>query len=181
MEEMIPFQLPLVEHVVLGHKGELLAKMAEILDGCKEAGSLAHRDITQGLSWRGAERLELNGEQALRVYVVKMMTGLSYRELAFTIEDSRTLKAFCRFGIGDTVPGKSVLARSIKCIGPTTLEAVHHALLRLASEEKVEDGRMLRADCTVTETNIHRPTDSSVLADGVRVLCRCTWPKCTLA
>ena len=33
-------------------------------------------------------------------------------------------------------------------------------------------GRRLRVDTTVVETNIHYPTDSTLLADGVRVLTR---------
>jgi len=36
----------------------------------------------------------------------------------------------------------------------------------------VESGSKVRVDCTVTETNIHEPTDSSLLWDCVRVLSR---------
>jgi hypothetical protein len=39
-------------------------------------------------------------------------------------------------------------------------------------EKKVARGRKLRVDTTVVETNIHYPTDSSLLGDGVRVLTR---------
>ena len=44
--------------------------------------------------------------------------------------------------------------------------------MEIALEKKVASGRKLRVDTTVVETNIHYPTDSSLLGDGVRVLIR---------
>lgn len=37
---------------------------------------------------------------------------------------------------------------------------------------KVTRGRKLRVDSTVVETNVHHPTDSRLLGDGVRVISR---------
>src|SRR5262249_60066356 len=42
----------------------------------------------------------------------------------------------------------------------------------IARNEKVVEGRKMRVDTTVTETNIHYPIDSSLLGDGVRILTR---------
>src|SRR5438552_3856384 len=52
--------------------------------------------------------------------------------------------------------------------------ALPSAALRIvyARERKVEDGRWMRTDTTVVESNIHHPLDSSLLFDGVRVLTR---------
>jgi transposase, IS5 family len=44
--------------------------------------------------------------------------------------------------------------------------------VELARSLKVTRGRKLRVDSTVVETNIHPPTDSALLSDGVRVLSR---------
>jgi IS5 family transposase len=59
-----------------------------------------------------------------------------------------------------------------QALGPEVVEAVHKRLVGIASEKKVVRGRKLRVDTTVVETNIHYPTDSSLLGDGVRVLTR---------
>ena len=45
-------------------------------------------------------------------------------------------------------------------------------LLGYAKEEKIEKGRKVRIDCTCVESNIHQPTDSTLLWDAVRVLTR---------
>ena len=57
-------------------------------------------------------------------------------------------------------------------IQPKTLRLFNRRLSTLACELKLTRGRKLRTDGTVVETNIHHPTDSSLLADGVRVLSR---------
>jgi len=42
----------------------------------------------------------------------------------------------------------------------------------IAQEHKIVQGRRMRVDTTVVETNIHYPTDASLLGDGVRVFTR---------
>lgn len=70
------------------------------------------------------------------------------------------------------MPAKSTLAENVKKVRAETLEAVNRVLLKRATREKVESGRTVRIDSTVTETNIHEPSDSSLLWDCVRVLTR---------
>jgi IS5 family transposase len=57
-------------------------------------------------------------------------------------------------------------------IQPTTLSAFNERVLALAVANKLTRGRKLRMDAMVVETDIHYPTDSSLLADGVRLLGR---------
>jgi IS5 family transposase len=102
------------------------------------------------------------------------MNGFSCEELAFHLADSRSYRAFCRLGIGDGAPSKSALQRDIKKLRPETLEKINRALVELAVSKRIEHGRKVRVDCTVVESNIHEPTDSSLLNDCVRVLCRLT-------
>jgi IS5 family transposase len=45
-------------------------------------------------------------------------------------------------------------------------------VVQIALARKVVQGRRMRIDTTVVESNIHYPTDSSLLGDGVRVLTR---------
>ena len=96
----------------------------------------------------------------------------TYEQLAFHISDSRALRRFCRIGIADKGFGKSALNANIKRISPHTWECISQDLLDHAKEENIEKGRKARIDCTVVETNIHKPFDSVQLFDSVRVLTR---------
>jgi len=116
----------------------------------------------------------MTAEQVFKVMLVKQMNGFSYETLRFHLADSRTYRWFCGFGIGDEIPSESTLQRDVKKVRPETLEAINRVILGAAADEGIEKGRKVRVDCTVTESNIHRPTDSSLLWDSVRVLCRLT-------
>lgn len=85
--------------------------------------------------------------------------------------DSLVLRWFCRIYF-QAVPDFSTLQRWAQTIHPETLHALNDRVVDLARRAKVTTGRRLRIDGTVVETTIHHPTDSSLLADGVRVLSR---------
>src|SRR5690606_5800008 len=104
--------------------------------------------------------------------IAKQMNGWSYRELSFHLADSTTYRAFCGLGLCDEAPTHSTLQRNIKAITDDTWRAINGALLQFAKAQGVEDGRKIRIDGTVTATNVHAPTDSSLLNDAVRVLTR---------
>jgi IS5 family transposase len=56
--------------------------------------------------------------------------------------------------------------------GPEVIKQIHERTVTIAQNKGVTQGRRMRLDTTVVETNIHYPTDSSLLGDGVRVLTR---------
>ena len=72
------------------------------------------------------------------------------------------------------MPSDTTLQRDVKKLRYETIEAINRIVLGVAADEGIENGRKVRVDCTVTESNIHRPTDSSLLWDCVRVLCPVT-------
>ena len=74
--------------------------------------------------------------------------------------------------MGAPAPSKSALQRNIKRLRAETLEALNRVVLGQAAVLDVEPGRKVRVDTTVTKTNIHPPTDSSLLWDCIRVLTR---------
>jgi IS5 family transposase len=117
-------------------------------------------------------RGNLAADQVFRALHIKQSNGFSYEELAFHLADSKTYRAFLGLGFTDKVPKSSALQRDIKKIRFETLEQIHVLILEKAKDENIEKGRKARIDCTVVETNIHRPTDSSLLHDCVRVLAR---------
>jgi IS5 family transposase len=114
----------------------------------------------------------LAAEQLLRVAVLKQMTGFSYEQLAFHLADSNTYRTFCRLGFDRKPPSKSALQKNVKRVRATTWQAIHQLVARRAQQLGVETGNKVRTDCTVVESNIHHPTDSSLLWDSVRVLTR---------
>jgi IS5 family transposase len=73
---------------------------------------------------------------------------------------------------GGKVPDDKTVSRLARQLGPDVIEKLHERVVQIAIENKVASGRKLRVDTTVVETDIHYPTDSSLLGDGVRVLTR---------
>ena len=110
-------------------------------------------------------------EVTLRLLVVKRLYNWSYEKTVWHVRDSLVLRLFCRVYF-ETVPDDKTLLRWANLIAPATLAALNARVTKIATELKVTRGRKLRTDGTVVETNIHYPTDSSLLADGVRVLSR---------
>ncbi len=148
-----------------------LSVISDILDGMSEVLGRVVADIACGRRTdRG--RGGMTAEQVLRVLVIKQMHGFSYDELAFQLATNTCYRAFCRLGDFDRAPKRSTLQCNLKRLSPDTVELVHLAILRKASEDRVEDGDKVRIDCTNVETDIHEPTDSTLLWDVVRVLSR---------
>jgi IS5 family transposase len=102
---------------------------------------------------------------------VKRLYGLSYEKTEYQVRDSLVLRQFCRVYLND-VPDDTTLVRWANLIQAATLEKFNDRLTALATQLQVTRGRKLRTDGTVVETNIHPPSDSSLLADSVRVLGR---------
>ena len=110
-------------------------------------------------------------EVILRLLVVKRLYGWSYEEVEHFVADSLVLRQFCRIYCA-RVPDDTTLLRWANCIAPETLVALNERVVALARQLQVTRGRKLRLDSTVVATTIHHPSDSSLLADGVRVLSR---------
>ena len=108
---------------------------------------------------------------ALRMLVLKHLYHWSFEECEREVRASLIYRAFCRIGC-EAVPDDSTLIRLNPALGPEVLKAMLERLVALARQRQVVRGRKLRVDTTVVETNIHHPTDSTLLQDGVRVLTR---------
>ena len=110
-------------------------------------------------------------EVILRMLVVKHLYGWSYEATERWVSDSLVLRQFCRV-YAEHVPDDTTLLRWANLIQPATLHRLLDHVVGLARSLKVTRGRKLRIDGTVVATNIHHPTDSTLLYDGVRVLSR---------
>jgi IS5 family transposase len=110
-------------------------------------------------------------EVILRMLVVMRLYGWSYEQAEYFVNDSLVLRQFCRVYL-ERVPDDTTLIRWAATIGPETVQALNDRVIQLARSLQVTRGRKLRVDTTAVETNIHFPTDSGLLGDGVRVVSR---------
>jgi len=150
--------------------GRELQVMSAWLDEHTQVLEWVHEDLRrQGVKETG--RTGLSAESALRCGLLKQHRQLSYEELSFHLQDSLSFQAFARLSVYWS-PKKSVLQRVISAIRPQTWERINDRLKGSAQEARIEPGRRVRIDSTVTDTPIHEPSDSSLLWDGVRVMVR---------
>jgi transposase, IS5 family len=110
-------------------------------------------------------------EVILRMLIVRRLYDWSYEQTEHFVSDSLVLRQFCRLYL-QPVPDDTTLIRWANLVGADTLTQVNHRIVELAKQLKVTRGRKLRVDSTVVQTNIHYPTDSAIVGDGVRVLSR---------
>jgi IS5 family transposase len=158
-------------HTMATHEiAKELAAISEILDDNPEIVALAYKDLV-GIADSTTGREGMSAEQVLRSAIVKQHRTMSYEELAFHLEDSHSYRAFTRLKMGQ-YPGASTLQENITALKPTTWEAMHEVVTRYAASKKFEKGRKVRLDSTTVESNIHYPTDSRLLQDGIRIITR---------
>ena len=110
-------------------------------------------------------------EVVLRLLLLKHMRNWSYRVLEREVRANLVYRQFTRVG-AQKVPDAKTLGRLAIALGPEIIEQIHRRVIAIACEKRIVRGRRLRVDTTVVETDIHYPTDSSLLGDGVRVLTR---------
>jgi len=110
-------------------------------------------------------------EIILRMMLLKHFRDWSFEDLTREVRANLVYRDFTRIG-GGKVPDDKTMGRLARQLGPEVVEKLHQRVVEIALEKKVATGRKLRVDTTVVETNIHYPTDSSLLGDGVRVLTR---------
>lgn len=174
MRRLYHDQLPLVASGGGQHpRAAELAEMSRLLD-VVEAPLVAIRHDLAGCRKVSVKkgREGLSSEQVMRIGLVKQMFEFSYDELAFHLEDSLQLRAFCRLSPSMSPPKRSALQANLGAIRAKTWQGVNEAIVFEARRRKVEDGRWMRTDATVVESNIHHPLDSALLYDCVRVLAR---------
>jgi IS5 family transposase len=108
----------------------------------------------------------------LRMMYLKRRYKLGYETLVKEVKDSISWRHFCHLSLEDPVPDDTTLIKLTKKYGEGTLDELNDALVLKLKEEEVIRGKKLRMDTMVTEANIHYPTDTGLLADGIRVITR---------
>jgi transposase, IS5 family len=153
------------------HFDPVLAQLDRLLDDdvlfTSIKADLSHRRPRSTETGRPATPVEV----ILRMLVVKHLYRWSYEETERFVSDSIILRQFCRLYL-EPVPDDTTILRWANLIQPETLHRVLDRVIALARQQQLTRGRKLRIDATVVATHVHHPSDSSLLADGVRVLSR---------
>jgi len=137
----------------------------ELVSGIYDAQGQRHaQSRTRG-------RHQTPAEVVLRMLILKHVRNWSYETLEREVRANVVYRNFCRIGM-EKVPDAKTLVRLGQAVGPEALRDLHDRLVAIAQERKVIQGRKMRVDTTVVESNIHYPTDSGLLNDGARVLTR---------
>ena len=149
----------------------LLEAISDFIDDHEEIIAAIRDDLRQGLKNPDTGRHGLTPQQVLRSLVLMRVKNWDYRELRERIADGFTLRQFTDFYC-NPVPKHDAFHRAFIKLSPATLKAVNDLLIKAAVEIGVEDGTKLRVDTTVVQTDIHYPTDNTLLWDTVRVVTR---------
>jgi len=120
---------------------------------------------------RSRGRRGIPAETVLRLLILKHIRNLSYEVLEREVRANLVYRDFARVG-GGKMPDAKTMGRWGLAVGPQVLRQIHDRIVKIAQDKSVVTGRRMRVDTTVVESNIHYPTDSTLLGDGVRVLTR---------
>jgi IS5 family transposase len=107
----------------------------------------------------------------LRMLLLKHVRNWSFEGLTREVRANLVYREFTRIG-GEKVPDDRTMGNLARQLGPEVIEKIHQRVVEVAHENKIATGGKMRVDTTVVETDIHYPTDSTLLGDGVRVLTR---------
>ena len=110
-------------------------------------------------------------EVVLRMLLLKHVRDWSFEVLTREVRANLVYREFTRIG-GEKVPDDRTMGNLARQLGPEVIEKLHQRMVEVAQENKIATGGKMRVDTTVVETDIHYPTDSTLLGDGVRVLTR---------
>jgi len=116
-------------------------------------------------------RLGTPAEVVIRMLILKHLFDWSYDDMEREVRANLVYRMFTRIDAGDVPDAKTIL-KIARALGADVIEQLHRQVVEVAKRAGVTHGRRFRIDTTVVATNVHYPTDSTLLQDSVRVLTR---------
>ena len=157
--------------IVVQEYREKYRAISDLLDGNPQVPALIHHDLARlSTANRKGCSSDFSSEQLLRALIVMYIEHTDYRDTVVRISNSDFLRNFVRLAYGRSVMDYTFLNRAHSAVSESTWTAVNKMLSVYAFSEKKIDGEKCRVDTTAVETNIHYPTDSSLLWDSFRTL-----------
>ena len=156
-----------------GHKlwPDWLRKIDTLLEDEAVIETVAHGLEARWPQSRRRGRPGTPAEVVLRMLILKHLFDWSYDDLEREVRANLVYRMFTRIDAGDVPDAKTIL-KIARALGPEVIAQLHRQVVEVAKRAGVTHGRRFRIDTTVVETNVHYPTDSSLLQDGIRVLTR---------
>src|SRR6201981_1363727 len=175
MIEMRRAQLSFGDGLIAEEVSDLREDWMKHADAVLEDGDIVGA-VDEALARRHAKsrsrgRRGAPAEVVLRLLILKHIRNWSYQVLEREVRANLVYRDFTRVGAGKR-PDAKTMGRWGVALGPQVLKQIHERIVKVAQERGVITGKRMRVDTTVVETNIHYPTDSTLLGDGVRVLTR---------
>ena len=153
------------------HLDPLLKGVLAFLDDHSALLEHVRQDLARGLKNPNTGRSGITPSQTFRSLILMRVKNWDYRELRERINDGFTLRVFTDFD-SQPVPLHDAFNRAFNRLTPDTVQAINRAVVQAAIQLGLEDGKHLRVDTTVVETDIHFPTDATLLWDTVRTVTR---------
>jgi len=169
-QEYLDFSIKSTLKVVQEYRAKYDA-ISLLLEANLKILDIAHEDLGRSLSRSEYGRGGYTSEQILRSIVVMFIEGKSYRDAVILIENSEFLRNFVKLG-NKAMMDFTFLCKAYAALSEQTWKAINEALSAYAKKEQKITAEKLRIDTTAYETNIHYPTDSSLLWDSYRTLSR---------
>jgi IS5 family transposase len=156
-----------------GHKlwPDWLRKIDTLLEDEAVIEVVAHALEARWPQSRRRGRLGTPAEVVIRLLILKHLFDWSYDDMEREVRANLVYRMFTRIDAGEVPDAKTIL-KIARALGPEVIEQLHRQVVEVAKRAGVTHGRRFRIDTTVVETNVHYPTDSTLLQDGVRVLTR---------
>jgi transposase, IS5 family len=164
------FYSPLAQQAAL-IKDDLLDPVDQLLDDPALLELVRRCLATRSPLSQRTGREGIAPDRLLRCCVMKHLKGWSFRDLERELRSNLVYRRFTHFD-AEATPDFSTFSRSFALLSPAVTEEIHQRVVSLACEQGVARGAKLRTDTTVVESNVHYPTDSTLLGDGIRVLSR---------
>jgi IS5 family transposase len=156
-----------------GHKlwPDWLRRIDTLLEDDAVIEVVAHALEARWPQSRRRGRLGTPAEVVIRLLILKHLFDWSYDDMEREVRANLVYRMFTRIDAGEVPDAKTIL-KIARALGPEVIEQLHRQVVEGAKRAGVTHGRRFRIDTTVVETNVHYPTDSTLLQDGVRVLTR---------
>jgi len=149
-----------------------MMKVDEILDEEKVLAELVQSALEKRRPQsKKRGRMGTPAEVVLRLLILKHLKDWSYDDLEKEVRANIVYRDSTRIG-GNKVPDAKTMIKISKVLDSNVIRQINEKIVDVAKRDKVCSGRKMRVDTTVTETNIHYPTDSGLLSDATRVLTR---------
>src|SRR6266567_4469677 len=157
------FYVPLASQISL-LKDDLLEPVGSLLDDPELVDMVRKRLAARRSNSTRTGRPGIAPDRLLRCCVLKHLKGWSFRELERELRANLVCRRFTRFD-ADPTPDFTTLCRTFALLGPSLTQEIHRRVVAVARQKRVASGRKVRSDTTVVESNVHYPTDSTLLAN----------------